>query len=237
MVKPTERLDDKTGGLFLNMKPGRKERKLLAMGLEELGIYPCKDVLNIILQFLDELLIWNDKTNLIGTKSPEEIIIRHILDSLSIYHLLKDTQGTIIDIGAGAGFPSVPLAIVFPYVDISVVEKRKRRASFLYNVKYILGLENFKVYQCNAKEIKQKFDYVITRGVGDLDKLYNLSKKILKEKGMIIAFKGKLEEIEKEVSKLRESGSDGKDLKLSIHRVKVPYLKEEERNIVIIETG
>jgi len=213
------------------------ERKLLSEGLEQIGIPYDDDLVDRIFYFLKELLLWNSKTNLIGTASPQQIIIRHILDSISIYHLLKQTAGTIIDVGAGAGFPSVPLAMVCSHLDISAVEKRKKRASFLLNVKFLLGLDNLKVYQCDAGEIKRKFDIALARGVGELNKIYNISKRLLKERGMIIAFKGKLSEIEKEVSQLRERASDGKELKMSIQKVKVPYLKEEERNIVIIETG
>ena len=99
----------------------------------------------------------------------------------------------------------------------------------------LLRLDNFSVIEGDVKDIKGSYDIVLARGVGELLLLYELTKKILKEKAMIIAFKGKITEIEKEVSRLKRKNSN-KGMNLNIQHVKVPYLDEEERNIVIIET-
>ena len=104
-------------------------RDLLKEGLTGLKIEATKKVLDSLVLFIEELVLWNRKTNLIGTSDVTEIITRHIFDSLTVYPLLKARKGSILDIGAGAGFPSVPLAIVDETLSICAVERRRKRAS------------------------------------------------------------------------------------------------------------
>lgn len=225
------------------------DRNLLVNGLKILGLMSIEPdhpsgteipsinskKVELFSRFIQELLLWNEKTNLIGTVNTSEVIIRHILDSLSVYHLLKDKNRSILDIGAGAGFPSVPLAIIDEKIRIDAVEKRHKRASFLRSVAVILQLRNLTVIEKDIRHINGIYDIALARGVGELFYLYELTRGILKENAMIIAFKGKITEIEKEVSRLKGKNSK-KNIDFNIQRVKVPYLDEEERNIVIIET-
>jgi 16S rRNA (guanine527-N7)-methyltransferase len=217
------------------------ERGLLENGLIRLSIYheathPPYEVTRKFSAFLHELLLWSGSTNLMGTTDRSEIIVRHILDSLTVYHLLKNRKGSILDVGAGAGFPSIPLKIVEPGLEIYAVERRRKRASFLRNVSVVLSLENYFVIEGDVRNVKGSYDTVLVRGVGELLLIHELTKRVVKEKAMIIAFKGKITEIEKEVARLKGKASAEKDYSLQIQKVKVPYLDEEERNIVIIET-
>lgn len=212
------------------------ERDLLSYGLHVLGIRVTQKIIDRFSLFIEELFLWNRKTNLVGTSGIREVIIRHIFDSLSVYNLLKNKKGTIIDVGAGAGFPSIPLAIVDDTLSIYAVERRARRASFLKNVAVLLGIDNFSVIERDVRDVKGLFDIILARGVAELACLYDLSKGLMKERSMIIAFKGKITEIEKEVARLRGKAADNREMNLQIQKVKVPCLDEEERNIVIIET-
>ncbi len=230
-----------------------EDRKLLEEGLVRLGIgaqcakrverkkrgasrrSPDSEVSDLISRFIDELLLWNRNTNLVSTSSPREIIVRHVFDSLSVCHLLKSENGSILDIGSGAGFPAIPLAIVYRNLRVHAAERRHKRASFLRNAALILGLENVSVLEKDVRDIKGSYDALLSRGVGDLSYLYQIGRALLREKAMIIAFKGKITEIEKEVSRLKAKTTD-KDMHLSIQRVKVPHLEDEERNFVIIQT-
>lgn len=214
----------------------QREVELLNAGLQELGIEKRERTIQMFSIYLQELLLWNRKTNLIGTSETKEIIIRHIFDSLTAYHLLKSKKGSILDIGTGAGFPSIPLKIVDDSLRISAVERRKRRVWFLRNVVVLLGFEDFPILDCDVRDVKDVYDIILARGLGKLKVLYELTRRIAKEKSMIIAFKGKITEIEKEMSRLKESTDNDKGVNLHIQRVKVPYLDKEERNIVIIET-
>jgi 16S rRNA (guanine527-N7)-methyltransferase len=223
----------------MERKPGSSpeyESTLLESGLTSLGIQPSHLLLESFNIYIDELLVWNKKTNLVGTHVRIEIITRHILDSLTVYDLLKQRNGSILDIGAGAGFPSLPLAIVDRRFPITAVERRRKRAAFLENMGTLLHLENFRVIQGDVNELGSRFDIILARAVGELQALYTIAKRVMKERAVIIAFKGKITEINKEMKRLQEKVRNDKDVHLRIQRVQVPHLEEEERNIVIIET-
>ena len=211
------------------------ERELMGEGLRELGIVPTSGVLDSFLLFIDELARWNKKTNLIGHIDRDQIIIRHILDSLTVYRLLPSRKGSILDLGAGAGFPSLPLAIVDPSLSITAVEKRRRRAAFLENMRTLLRLPAYRVIERDVRDVKEAFDIILARAVGELPVLYTLAKNAIKEGTVIIAFKGKISEIDREMKNLQEKVQREGDHNIRIQRVQVPHLKEEERNIVIIE--
>ena len=212
------------------------ERDLLSYGLHALGIGVTQKIMDRFLLFIEELFLWNSKTNLVGTSSRREVIIRHIFDSLSVYNLLKNRKGSILDVGAGAGFPSIPMAIVDDTLSIYDLERSSRRASFLKNAAVLLKIDNFSVLECDVRDVKGLFDTILARGVAELARLYDLSQGLMKERSMIIAFKGKITEIEKEVARLKGKAANNREINLRVQKVKVPCLDEEERNIVIIET-
>lgn len=211
------------------------EIELLERGISTLGIGKSQSILDKFARFIEELLLWNKKTNLVGSSTPVDIIVRHVLDSLTVYHLLKGEKGSILDLGAGAGFPSIPLKIVDDDLKITIVEKRRKRVAFLRNIEVILGLKNLSILEGDIRNLKSLYDVILARGVGELKLLYELTKRVRKESSMIIAFKGKMAEIEKEMSRLREKRTGDKDISFHVHRVQVPHLDEEERNIVVIE--
>ncbi len=212
--------------------------EFIRRGLRELGIEPAAPLISDLNFFLDELLIWNKKTNLVGTADRDGIIIRHVFDSLTVYPLLQGLKNPILDIGAGAGFPSIPLALADRGLRFEAAERRSRRAAFLRNVSGMLGLANYRVLECDAGDIPSPpgYDVVLARGVGEAALLYRVARNLLKESGMIIAFKGKIQEIDKEMARLREQiNGDEKNVRFRVQKVRVPSL-DEERNIVIIET-
>ena len=211
---------------------------LLEEGLHNFDIDVLTDTIEKFTLFINELLFWNEKTNLVGTNDPRELIIKHILDSLSIYPLLGKRNLSILDIGSGAGFPGIPLAIVWRSYGITAVERRSKRAGFLRNVSNLLGLNNFIVKENDIRDLKKdfKYDVITARAFSELSQIYELSKDHLKEKSMIIAFKGKISELEKEVTRLREKINDEDKIGIHIEKVNIPNLEEEERHLVIIET-
>jgi len=217
------------------MSSREHERHMLSEGLGQLGIETAPETLENMLIFIDELMRWNRKTNLIGTMDREQIIMRHIFDSLTVYPLLPSRKGSILDLGAGAGFPALPLAIVDPVLSIAAVEKRSRRAAFLEAMGAMLKLHNFRVIERDVRHVREQFDIVLARAVGELSVLYNLAARVVKEGTVIIAFKGRISEIDKEMERLKEKVKEGTDSHIRIQRVQVPHLQEEERNIVIIE--
>ncbi|MBN2322101.1 MAG: 16S rRNA (guanine(527)-N(7))-methyltransferase RsmG [Spirochaetes bacterium] len=218
------------------MPLNKNERDILVDGLTRLGVENDGLMIERFSTFIDELLRWNRRTNLVGTHDTEEIITRHILDSLSLYRLLNAENKSILDIGAGAGFPSIPLKIAAPSLSITLCERRQKRAAFLQNVLALLRFCDIEVEVRDVREVPARFDIVLARGVGDLEEIISLSRGVLKESGMIIAFKGKITEIEREMARLKRSQGADERMHVDIQRVTVPYLEKEERNIVIIQT-
>ena len=211
---------------------------LLEEGFKYFNIDFLTDTIEKFTEFINELLLWNRKTNLIGTNDPSEIVTKHILDSLSIYPLLGKKNLSILDIGSGAGFPGLPLAIIWKGYEVTAVERRSKRAGFLRNVSNMLELKNFKVVEKDIRDLDKslKYDIITARAFGDLSLIYELSKNYLKERAMIIAFKGRISELQKEVERLREKIKDKDKVGVHIEEVKIPNLDEEERHLVVIET-
>jgi 16S rRNA (guanine(527)-N(7))-methyltransferase RsmG len=218
------------------MPLNRNEREILIDGLKRLGVAYNSLMIERFSTFIEEISRWNRRTNLVGTQDTEGIITRHILDSLSLYRLLKVGNKSILDIGTGAGFPSIPLKIAAPSLSITVCERRQKRAAFLQNVLTLLGFCDIGVEAKDVREISVRFDIVLARGVGDLEEIISLSRGVVKENGMIIAFKGKITEIEREMARLKQSRGADERMHIDIQRVTVPYPEKEERNIVIIQT-
>lgn len=213
-----------------------EQQSILLGGLSRLGIESTEENIGRFSVFIEELVLWNRHTNLVGTNDVERIIVRHILDSLSAYCLLKAQNGSILDIGTGAGFPSIPLKIAAPSLEITLCERRRRRAAFLRNIVNLLDLNRVDVAECDVRDIRQQFDIVLARGIGELAQIVELTSEVLKERSMIIAFKGKITEIEREMERLKESSCSDKGMHIDVQKVTVPYLDKEERNIVIIKT-
>ena len=149
---------------------------------------------------------------------------------------MKLKNQSILDIGTGAGFPSIPLKIADPDLDITLCERRQKRAAFLQNVLPLIGFRDTGIEACDVRDITRRFDAILARGIGTLDEIVAFSRNVVREKGMIIAFKGKITEIEKETQRLKRAAGADERMHVDVQRVTVPYLENEERNIVIIRT-
>ena len=140
-------------------------------------------------------LEWNSKINLTSVTDDSEIIVKHFLDSLTVSELITDGPN-ILDIGTGAGFPGVPIAIVRQSLNITVLDSREKRIFFINEVLRELDLSNVKTVSGRAEDSNNgvpriNFDYVLTRAVGDIKEVINLSVPYLNEKGKIILMRGK----------------------------------------------
>lgn len=142
-------------------------------------------------RYLSELVEWNRKTNLTSIKETTEIIIKHFIDSLMVLQFIS-LQGRLADIGAGAGFPGIPIKIRRPDLDLFLVEPRRKKASFMRKVIRELPLGGVEVYNGRAEELVGKvfFDFVISRALGNLDYFCTVSMPLLKRDGCIIAMQG-----------------------------------------------
>lgn len=162
----------------------------LAGGAEALKCPLSKDSLDQCLDHLEILLRWNRAHNLTKVVEPEEIVTRHLLDSLSIASLIRGKR--ILDVGSGAGFPGVPLALALPDTQWTLVDSRGKRARFLQEVVDLLGLERVEVVHERIEHYlpEENFDTLVARAVAPLPRLISLTQHLWQEGVRVIAMKG-----------------------------------------------
>ena len=144
-----------------------------------------------------ELLAWNRKFNLTAIRDPESIHTKHFLDSLSCILAWKATPpGHLIDVGTGAGFPGIPLKILYPNLRLTLVESVGKKASFCQHILQVLGLEHVEVIQARAEELgqdpnhRETYDWAVARAVANLNVLSEYLIPFVRVGGTALAQKG-----------------------------------------------
>ena len=148
---------------------------------------PSELIASQLVSYLDLLVKWNRKINLTSEKTSSEILHRHIFDSLQ-YAKVISPNDNIMDIGTGAGFPGVPLKIVYPNLALTLVESQRKRCSFLEAVVFNLALQNTRVVNERAEEIlpKPRVNVVILRAVSDIKTCLDLAVPFLAKGGKVV---------------------------------------------------
>ena len=148
------------------------------------------------LKIYKELLVeWNEKMNLTAITEDYEVIIKHFVDCLECTHLITDER-KIIDVGTGAGFPGMVLAIYYPQIDFTLLDGLNKRLIFLEEVVNKLGLKNVKIVHARAEEAARNeeyfefFDAVVSRAVANLPVLLEYTSPYVKVNGKCIVMKG-----------------------------------------------
>lgn len=140
--------------------------------------------------YLDLLDKWNQVHNLTAIKSAEEMVFRHILDSLSVGPYLQGPR--VADVGSGAGLPGIPLAIFFPEHVFTLIESANKRVQFLRQVTHHLSLKNVQVIHSRVENVSAEvvFDSVVTRAFAKLPKMLQLIQHLCDNQSKILAMKG-----------------------------------------------
>jgi 16S rRNA (guanine527-N7)-methyltransferase len=206
--------------------------------LEEKGISLSSQQLSQFDTYYRMLVEWNEKMNLTAITEQEEVYLKHFYDSITASFYVDFTkEQTLCDVGAGAGFPSIPLKICFPNLHVTIVDSLNKRITFLQNLAKELGLTGVNFVHDRAEtfgknaDYREKFDLVTARAVARLSVLSELCLPLVKEGGTFVPMKAAAatEELEKGKKALQILG--GKLDK--IYSFSLP-MEESERNILII---
>ena len=212
--------------------------KELLRGLaEKWGIILTNQQLTRFDEYAQILVDYNKKINLTAIEEPDQIVIKHFLDSLSLLpHVDMPENATFFDIGAGAGFPSVPLAIVRQDLTVVQLEAREKKAEFLKIVGGELYL-NTKTLVGRAEELahqhkwRENFDIVAARAVADMRVLSELALPFVKMGGIFVAMKGPSikEELNDALHSIQQMGGRVEEI------VSLQLLPQQERTLIIIK--
>jgi 16S rRNA (guanine527-N7)-methyltransferase len=189
--------------------------------------------------YFDLLVEWNEKMNLTSITEKKEVYLKHFYDSVSAAFYFNFSEPfTICDIGAGAGFPSIPINICFPHLRISIVDSLQKRINFLSHLTQQLGLQNVKLFHDRAEtfgqnqEYRESFDVVTARAVARLSVLSELCLPLVKEDGFFLAMKAAAAKEELDAGKRALQVLGGKVQE--IHSFELP-MENSERTILVIE--
>lgn len=170
---------------------------LLADGVRELGLDLSDAQQGKLLEYVALLGKWNAVYNLTAIRDPRQMLIQHILDSLSIVpHLAPLGPSTVLDVGSGGGLPGIVLAIVLPDWKITVNDIVHKKTSFQTQAKAELGLTNLTVVTGRVEtlqpgaEVPAKFDVIVSRAFAELTDFVTLARHLVAERGAIWAMKG-----------------------------------------------
>ena len=205
--------------------------------LQEINIEITEEEVNKFYNYMNLLLEWNEKINLTAITEQEDIILKHFVDSLTIYKLIEENK-SIIDIGTGAGFPGIPLAILKNKNKFTLVDSLNKRINFLNEIKESLSLENITNIHARAEEFgqnkkyREKFDIAVSRAVANLSILVEYLLPVVKLGGKVICMKGSNVEDELKEAEYAISTLGGKVVLKDEF-----YLPQSDikRNIIVIE--
>lgn len=162
-----------------------------------LGITLTKKQLDQFILYYELLIEWNEKINLTAITQLDEVLKKHFTDSLTFVKVSNNKQDfSIIDVGTGAGFPGIPIKILFPECKLTLLDSLNKRISFLQEVVSKLELENVSFYHGRAEDfakpgqLRESFDFAVSRAVANLSSLSELCIPYVKEKGYFISYKG-----------------------------------------------
>jgi 16S rRNA (guanine527-N7)-methyltransferase len=198
----------------------------LIAGAAELGIELSEHQASQLIRLLDELDDWNQRMNLTAIRERGAQITKHLLDSLSVQPFLQGER--VLDVGTGAGFPGLPLAIVNPQRQFTLLDSTAKKLKFIEHAATLLSLPNVQTVHTRAENFRppERFDIVVSRAVGPIEQFVKWAGHLCVGGGRLLAMKGR--DPAAELAKLPSGWKLA-----AIHRLNVPAL-DEERHLVEI---
>lgn len=219
----------------------KEDENSLIGGAQKMGISLQKEQIKKFSRYLELLVQWNQKINLTSLRTPQEIIVKHFLDSISCIKVINkyiNLEGkNIIDVGTGAGFPGIPIKIVCPSISLSLLEARKKKTIFLEKIIEETKLQKVEILNGRAEvfgrcpDYRQKYDIVLSRAVAFLDTLSEYCLPLARVEGLFIAQKGRSykEEIDKVLKVIQLLGGE----LIGVENVQIPFINQGRYLLVI----
>ena len=162
----------------------------LKQGLQQLQLEISEDIVEKMALHVNLMVKWNSVCNLTAITSPREIVVKHLLDSLSISDFVQ--ANPIIDVGSGGGFPGLPLALIYPDFEFVLLEPNAKKVQFLRHVAAVLGTSNIEVIRQRAQDLPHHgmYETVLARAVAPLSTLIEMVEHLLAANGKVLAMKG-----------------------------------------------
>lgn len=186
-----------------------------------------------------ELIEWNERMNLTGITERQQVYMKHFFDSLSLSFFTDMKQvGKLADIGSGAGFPSIPLKIMFPHLEVTIIDSLNKRIGFLQHLVRVLELEHVVAVHARAEEAgrkpsyRERYDLVTARAVARLNVLNEFCLPFVKVGGIFAAMKGTnpSEELSEAEYSMKRLGAELQQ----VHPFTLP-LEHSERHIIVMK--
>lgn len=209
------------------------DRSLIESGLERIGVPYDGKMIDDLVKYVNEILLFNPVYKLVGDKDPDEIIIRHVLDSAAAYPVFMEETGsgdTIADLGSGAGFPGIVLSIIMRDRSFVLIDRMTRRILFLGGAVAKLKLGNARVLEKDAKDIAERYDAVTCRAFHPLYDIASMVTRIVRSDAPCLFYKGPKANALSELDVLR---GEGYTFSERIVGIKVPYL-DEARTVCVL---
>ena len=172
--------------------------EILAARADEAGIPLTAEQIGQFSVYNEMLLDWNTRMNLTALTAPEDVAVKHIIDSLTAYDAaLFDGVRTLIDVGTGAGLPGIPLAVYAPHLTVTLLDALNKRVRFLTEVTAAMGLQNVRCIHARAEEAartaehRAAYDIAVSRAVARLPVLLEYTLPFVRVGGTLLALKGR----------------------------------------------
>lgn len=198
----------------------------IAAGVRDLGQELPAAAVGEMARLIEELGRWNARINLTAIRDPDAMVSGHILDSLAVRPMLEGLK--ILDVGTGAGFPGLPLAIAEPEREFVLLDSNARKIGFVQHAIGMLGLANATAVRSRVEYYapEERFDTVIARALASTRELLALAGHLLDTEGVFLALKGKLPA--EELEELKESSGWTYD----VIEITVPGLESHARHVI-----
>lgn len=210
-------------------------RQLFVDELNKVGVELDDTALDRFELFEKNLIEWNERVNLTAITESDEIVTKHFVDSLSVLPYAKFTEGaSLIDVGCGAGFPSLPLLIARPDLKITFLDSINKKLMFIEDTLRVLGLDGTVMHERaevlgKDKDYREGFDFAVTRAVAPLNVLAEYCVPLLKTGGTYVSMKGQDSEARLGMNAVKTLGAEIDDI------ISFELPNGDKRNLIFIK--